>query len=383
MGAKDFISKHAVSILLIVLGCVLTFLTFIATVVPLWIIGLIIVIAGILQFLDKQASDQQFSSAVTSAATSIGELNQKVGDLSKQNQEQKKTSDEQLQLVKNMNSMMGESQKIRMNLVARLIERGLISESDVVKHLEGMDAYLLYCYANPPPIASGKDVIKRSYPVFLQEAGFVRMGTRSTFFITTANRLTKKLQNPNTLKRWLLTELKVQLEADWKAQLEKLKAKGSILYERHKDTDFSKFLSMDLLIFKTKLGSGNIGIINKNILPAEFSKLVGTDLKPGKLEIEEGKKIEVKKFIFESSFQLFFAEIPKDDLRKLNKLEAKLKHELKINSFIDYTVRSVGDITKIFQESFDAPKALEYSTLLKTKAAEYENALKEMGISTT
>ena len=98
--------------------------------------------------------------------------------------------------------------------------------------------------------------------------------------------------------------------------------------------------------------------------------------------MEEEKKVQVRKFVFDSSFFLFFGEIPQDDLKKLLNLESKLKQQLNINSLLDYTQCSVDDIKKVFQSSFDVSKATEYANLVKSKAKEYEDALKEMGIST-
>jgi hypothetical protein len=371
------VKEYWVSILLIIFGGILEYLTFNSTGAPLWLIGLLVIVIGVLQFLDKRSANKDFTDTANKLANDMAGLKQS-------NESQKKANEEQLAYIKEMNEKADEKQKTRMNLVARLMERGLISETDVVKHLEGMDAFILYCYPNPLPAPDRNDILRRLYPTFLQSIGFVRMGKRSTFFIITTNRLTKRLQNPDALKRWLTTALKGLLQEEWNTKLAKLKAKKrSALYERYKDDDYSKHLSMNILIFKTKLGGGNVGIINKNILPSEFTKLIGTDIALDKIKMGEETKIAVKKFVFDSSFQLFFAEIPQDDLKKILKLEPKLKQQLVINSFIDYNEKSADDIKDVFKTTLDENKALEYANLLKAKANEYTEALKEMGVSTT
>lgn len=379
MDLKALVKNYWVSLLLIIFGGILQYLSFNNAGISLWQIGILVAIVGVLQAIDKRASNKEFSNIKTQYAIDMGELKKSGEEQKKATEQQKKISEEQTRLIEEVS----ERQKIRANLVARLVDHGLISQTDIIKHLEGMDAFILYCYSNPPPV-SNKIKIIRQYPSFLNKFGFVRMGKRSTLFITTTNRLTKRLQNPNALKQWLLRELKEVLKAEWKTQLEKMteKQKG-FLYKRYGQGDYSNFLNMDILIFKTRLSGGNIGIINKNILPADFTKLLGRNIKLEKIELEENKKIEVKKFVFESSFQLFFSEIPQEDLNKLLALEAKLKQQLNISNFMEYGEKSSEDIKNVFKSSLDEPKALEYANLLKTKAKEYEEALKEMGISTT
>jgi len=382
MDIKKLIKDYWVSFLLILFGGILEYLTFSNSGVPLWIIGILVIIIGILQMLDKMSTNKDFTEHTSKLTKSMTALEQSSEEQKKTSEQQRKISEEQLTHIKDLEKRIDEKQKLRMNLVTRLMDRGLISEADVIKHLSGRDAYILYCYSNRAPVAD-KIREKRLYPSFLKDIGFVRMGSVSSLFITTSNRLTKRLQDPNTLKQWLLKELRTILEKEWKAQLGKLSdSQRTLLYKRYGEGDYTKFMNMDILIFKTRMSGGNIGIINKNILPSEFTKMLGKDINFEKIELEEEKKIEIKKFIFESSFQLFFSEIPQDDLEKLSDLESKLKQQLNINNFIDYTEKSTDDIKLVFKSSFEEPKALEYANLLKQKAKEYEEALKELGINT-
>ena len=382
MNIRNILKEYWVSILLIIFGGVLEFLSLTTTILPSWQIGIIVITVAILQIIDKRSSNKDFTSIKTKLTEDMAELKQSNKEQQKANEEQKRLSEEQIKLTQTLNKNITEKQKVRMNLVAKLVDKGMVSQTDVVKHFEGIEIFMLYCYPSRSPISNENDKTKRLYPVFLQSRGFVRMSKVSTFFIITANRLTKRLQDPNTLKEWLLRELNTQLETEWRTQLEKLRIKGSKTYERYRDEDFSKYLSMDILIFKTKISNGNIGIINKNILPTDFTKMVGIDVKLENIKIEDDKKIEVRKFVLGSSFRLFFTEIPDQDLKKLLKLENKIKEKLSINNIVDYTEKSEEDIKNIFMESFSEAKALEYAKLLKTQAKEYEDALKEIGIST-
>ena len=376
------IKDYWVATLLIVFGGILEYLTFKSTGVPLWLIGALIIGVGILQGIDKRSANRDFTEIEGKLNKSMTALAQSSEEQKKASEEQKKISEEQLAHMKELEAKIDGKQKLRINLVGRLMDRGLISEVDVIKHLAGMDAYILYCYSNRAPVTD-KVRIKRLYPSFLSKIGFVRMGNVSGLFITTSNRLTKRLQNPNTLKQWLLKELKRILETEWKTQLEKLDdSQKTFLYKRYGNGDYTKFMNMDILIFKTRMSGANIGIINKNILPAEFTRMLGKDIKFDKIELEEEKKIEIKKFIFESSFQLFFSGVPEDDLKKLLNLEPELKQQLGISNFIDYTEKSIEDIKSVFKTTLDETKALEYANLLKLKAKEYEEALKELGINT-
>ncbi len=369
----SIIKEYFLAALSVVLGAALAYISISSATIPFWA-GPAIIIIGILQFIDKLTSQKEFKAT----STSLESIKAGVQDLKKENENLKKAGEEQKVLMKGM----VEQRSARVNLVAKLVERGLISEDDIFKHLEGKDAFVLYCYANPAPVTA-KAQLKRLYPVFLQEAGFVRIGRRSSFFVTTVDRLVKKLQNPNALKKWLLNELNNQLKAEWAAQLQKLTPKQlAAIYNKFGQGDYSKYLNMNLLIFKTKLGSGNVGLINKNILPTDFIKLLGPEIKLGQLELGEDKKVEVKKFVFGASFKLLFSEIAQDDLKKLLTLEPTLKQKLDITSFMDYIEKAEDDIKKVLLVSFDDAKATGYAKMLKSGAKEYEEALKEMGIST-
>ena len=92
---------------------------------------------GGLQFIDKASSNKEFSTAVSNLQS---RFTSDVGELKKQGEDQKRTSDEQIKLIKEMTQRMGKQQKARVNLVAKLVDKGLISQADVAKHLEGTDA---------------------------------------------------------------------------------------------------------------------------------------------------------------------------------------------------------------------------------------------------
>lgn len=383
MNLKNILKGYRVSILLIIFGSVLEYLTFSTTTIPLWLIGIIVIIVGILQMVDKVYSSKEFSAAVSTLQT---KFSSDVGALKKQSEEQKKLSEEQIKLITDIDKKMSEKQKTRIALVARLLEKGLISQSDVVKHLEGTDTFILYCYANPLPLPKytpkGEKVFRRLYIPFLESSGFVRM-PHSTFFIITADRLTKRLHNSETLKLWILKSLESKLNEEADAQLTSLNVKRrALINQEYGSGNYAKALNMNILIFRVRLNKGNIGIINKVIWPERLVKLLGSEVNLTEIKVEEERKIEVKKFVFESSFQLFFSGILRDDLKKLLKLEPRLKSELSINSLIDYNEKSVDDIKRVFKRSFDESKATEYANLVKSKARDYEDALKEMGIST-
>lgn len=383
MGLKDILKNYWVSVLLIIFGGVLEYFTFNATAIPIWLVGVIVIIVGLLQLLDKIYSNKEFSAAVSTLQT---KFTSDVGELKKQNEDQKKLSEDQIKLITDMDKRMSEKQKTKITLVARLLEKGLISQSDVIKHLEGTDTFILYCYANSLPVPKytpkEEKVFRRLYIPFLENLGFVRM-PYSTFFIITADRLTKRLHNSETLKLWILKGLGSKLEEEAATQLKNLNVKRRALVDQEYGSgNYVKALNMNILIFRVRLNKGNIGIINKAIWPERLVRLLGSEVSLNEIKVEEEKKIEVKKFVFESSFQLFFSGIPRDDLKKLLKLEPKLKTELSVNNIIDYNEKSVKDIENIFKKSFDESKATEYANLVKSKANEYEDALKEMGIST-
>ncbi len=369
MSLKNILKSYWVPILLVILGGVLEYLTFSTTAVPLWLIGIIVIIVGMLQLYSQIMTDR--GGAQTAAR------------LEKQVEKLQEISKEQDEHIKQLSTALNQKQKAGIVLVGKLIDRGLISQADVIKHLEGIDTFFLYCYANRLPAPSDKARIARLYPTFLKNEGFVRVGNRSGFFVITAKKLTKRLQDTPVLYAWLMKELKNQLAREWTAQLTKLNTRRYMAYyQKYRNDKYTDHLNMNILLTKIKLRSDNIGIINKNIFPKDFVKLINEDLKLGKIEINEEQKVQVRKFVLDSSFELFFSEVPKNDLNKLLRLESRLKQQLNINSFIDYTQQAEQDMTNILKSSFNAAKASEYANMLKSRAKDYVDALKEMGIST-
>lgn len=386
MVTKGFIRKYLISSLLILFGCIIELLTFNKLGAPLWLIGLMIIVLGFLQSADKIYSDNDFKNKFTELNTTMKGMGDEFIKNKTTLDSLKKTSEEQATYYKDLVNKISDQQKVKMNLVAKLLDQGLINPSDVVKHLEGTDLFILYCYAYPVPLPLytplKEKLTNRLYISFLQEIGFVRL-PHTTVFIITANRLTKKLRTSESLRNWILGRLKEKLEEEANIQLSKLnKKRRDIVNEKYGIGKYSNAFNLNVLIFRTKLNQGNIGIINKTIWPDSIMELLGSDVKTDEIKIEEAKKIEVRKFVFESSFELFFSDVPHDDLKKLRKLEPILKEKLNINNFLNYTERSVDDIKNVFEQSLDPEKAILYSSLLKSRVTEYGQALKEMGIST-
>jgi len=278
----------------------------------------------------------------------------------------------------------------QINLLNTLINKGLIEEEDVYNHIKSNDIYAVYIYANtlPPIDISGvKDYTSnRKYPKFLeQELKFVRMGVRSTLFVTNTKRLPRNLRDTKNLKEYLLKKLDQPLLEEWTDFLKWLKRKRKIelkrLYDSYKNKKHKEMLGLSVTIVRGKINEDNIGFLHKNVLTPKFQDMLNEEVKLGKIIIPREKKVLVKKFVLDSSIELLFFGETKDNLGKLMKLESKLKRALDIKQFTDYKYKSKEDVADIFKEEFSTEVAKRYAHLLILRAERYEKNLKALGVS--
>ena len=273
----------------------------------------------------------------------------------------------------------------QINLLNKLINKGLIEEEDVYNHIESGDLYAVYVYANTLPPAEGY-VSKRLYPEFLvQEMNFIRMGRRSTLFVINTKRLPKNLRDTKNLKEYILKKLDDLLLQEWTAYIKWLKKSDKEelikIYEQYKDTNYNKVLGLSITIIRGKFNEDNFGYLYEKVLTPKFYEMINEDIDLNNLHIKREKKIQVKKFVFDSSFELLFFGETVANLNKLKKLENKLKNTLDIKKFTDYQYQSKEDIANIFKDEFSIDKADEYAKKLIKESTKYETAFKALGIS--
>ncbi len=364
------IKEYWISLLLILVALILAIIEAIDIWdIPTWTIVFFLFMYAILSFLDKRGGIKDFKH-ISNKLRSIEELNKKVDKRTTYFERHNKKRESEI------------------NLVNELLNNGLIEEEEVYNNIESKELYGVYCFANPLPIVKSRlkkyEPGKRYYPKFFEDKlNFVRMGKRSSFFVITSNRLPKELRDTLVLKKYILTEVDKLLKKEWRDFLDGLKSSKSFKskYHIYKKQRYKDILKFTVTIIRGKINENNLGYLYDKILPKAFYNLINQEVDLNKIDIPQEKKVAVKKFVLNSSFELFFYGIKDSDLTLLKALEQELKQKLSISSFIDYTKKSEEDIAKIFQNKFSKSTSLKYAKLLKKRSNEYKSALKALGIT--
>ena len=336
-------------------------------------IGLI-VCAVILTLSKKALEDQNLLKLISSSK--------------KNEQRNTKLLEKQSQYIEDVKN----KKRVSIKLLNKLINNGLISEKEILKHLPNNSVYLLHCFAKSitlPETLPGikKAVITRRYPEFLKKMGFVRSNKISTFYLTTKERLISELTDIAELKNFLLNQFDVALREEWAIYLDKLSKniKFKKEYEKRIKQTYDEVLKHNFLIIKTKLTEENLGLLfGKRAYNDQVNKILSEGILLQNIKLSSERKIEVRKIVLDSSIiETIFDEETQNDKQKLEQIEGELKQKLKINQLLDYAHRNEKEIYSILTSKFTEEKSNNYAKILKEGASDYEEALKDLGISIT
>lgn len=271
-------------------------------------------------------------------------------------------------------------------LLKRLVDRGVISIEDVYRHFETNDVFLIYCYANSVPQIPRFKHPARFYVEYLENGlKCVRLGSRSHLFVTNTRRIPASLHDVKTLKDFLLVELDGVLRREWDNMIESLNSdkKWKRYYNNYSKLKYNDVLKISLLVIRTKINSNNIGLLDRLILPREFYDVINEVVDLSKISMLPQTKTKVKNFVLDSSIELIFHDLEVTKLEKIKEFEPELKKRLNIIKLFDYLGREDNEIEKSFKQIFPDNLATDYSTLLKKRLREYQNALEKLGINTS
>lgn len=345
-----------------------------------WFVGIILV-SIIISFVDKLKEDDDFTNMINKFKSNINK-----------DRETREKQNEVLNKQIEINRIWREKKEISLNLLNKLINKGLIDREEANKPFDNYQIFALYCFPTTHQIKRNNDVVhrmgERIYPKFLKDLGFIRLHIRKgLFYIISKDRLTKELRNTFELKKHILAKINYIIKREWELYLESVKNSRSKYvksqYQELANLDYKDVLKFNILLMNTDINENNIGYLNdKRAFSNEFNNYLKTQVDLTKIGVKKDSKAKIKDYVNSISFELFFFEEKKEDLQKLKNIESQIKMNLEINEWNDYLNKNDEDLAReIFKAGFNKKKSLEYAKLLKNRVKKYENALIDLGIN--
>jgi|SRR3989339_1708536 len=380
MGFWKKVGQYWAFILSIILIGIITYYSvFYPNISKWWFIG-IIAISTIASFIDKIKNDGDFESVIDNLKINLNKNGASIV-------ERNKILDKQIKITKEWN----EKKEVSLNLLNRLINKGLIDREEINKPFDNSEIFALYCFPTTHQIKRDNQVVhhigNRIYPEFLQSLGFIRLHGIGLFYVISKERLAKELQSTFELKRYILDKVNEIIKREWAEYLDSIKNNRSKYvrskYQQISSLDYKDVLKFNILLMNTDISENNIGYLNnKRAFSNEFNNYLKQQVDLNKINIEKSVKGKIINFVNSISFELFFFEEKKADLDKLKKEEQQIKNNLKIDKWADYLNKNDSDIAiEISKAGFLQIKSLEYARLLKQRVKEYTEALRELRIS--
>lgn len=379
MGFKKIIFWIFESIIIISLGLLLAIELNIFTLNKKAIVTIIILTAiiQIITTIVKSINEDGLDETINKLKNNLDEIN------TRQDESEKKRADTEIfykEQVNKYEDFIKENEKIQ-TIIHELIQKGYISNDDVLDSMADSDIYLLYCYANKPVNCLEFD--NRKYPQELAKIGFIRLPVNSPTYITTSDVISKNYRNIYSLKKYITQIVTKSLKeefAEWKTILRNKKTKLGKRQMGFLDSSFDKTMKANIMILRGKINDSNFKSINGIIFNDELMKIFTSQgIKEG-IKISKEKKSNIKEFVKRISFESVL-DGDKDKIKRISDHENEIKAKLKIDNFIDFTTKTEEDITNSFISFIPRADALVYANQIKNKAEAYKNTFKKLKIA--
>lgn len=381
MGIKEKAKENWAFLISILIIAIITFLEFKGISINSILLGIILLLSILFAFIDKLIQDEDFDKFKQGVELKLSRL-----------LNNKKNIEAVLNKQISSNSEWKNKKEISLNLLNRLMKKGLVDKEEENKPFNTTKIFALYCFPTTHIITKDKKIVhrmdKRIYPTFLKNLGFIRLHLRrGLFYVIPKERLIGELRNTFKLKMYILSKINEIIPQEWGLYLESVKKSRSTYvkskYAELKKLNYFDVLKFNILLMNTDISENNIGYLNdKRAFNDEFNNFLKNEIDLTKINIQKNVKGKIIDFVKLISFELFFFEEKKKNLTKLLNKEQDIKRNLGINEWGDYLEKNNEDIAKeISKAGFSLEKSITYAQLLKSRIKEYEDALRELGIN--
>jgi len=283
----------------------------------------------------------------------------------------------------------------RTQLVADLINHGLISIREVDKSVPDKKFFTVFCRSQGFPQNLPSSIKKKSkdekskfmvnYYNLFEKLGFVRLvWNRPYFIIAEDNVYPEKLRNLENLSNYFINKIGLSLIEKWNLVMDYSREHSPRFYKQRQGKENP--LDFNMLIVKSNLRDMRYKFIKTNIFDPKLSNELASITKLNKIRIEEDSKIGIKNFVLKSSIYILVLRLETKDRKKILDLEpiftkSEADGGLGIEKFYDYHQKPKEKIIEILKKKFDdETKVNEYADLIVKNSKQYKEDLTEMGI---
>jgi len=386
----NLIKNNILSILMVVLAGVVIFIELSQVPLRLWINITLVSTIIILNIIENVQKNSDFNIKQINLQTKVNNL-----ELSN-----KKLEEEQSNLgkeIKKQNEWVTEYKKEKetsLKLLNLLIEKGKIKEEELLNYAKSSLFYSLYFFGpSYPKVHKDYTQPNRLYPKKIEELGFIRMGLRSGYFITTKSRIKRRFKGLRDLKNFVEELINLTLPQEWGLFISDLKKKSVnnknkkidylYFYNKYKEEDYKKYMRMNVIISSTLLNSNNVSIINNKTFKKDFYDLLKEEIDLSTIELPNYKKIEIKRFLCGFSLELLNELMPDEIILKIAKQENKIKSELGILSIFKILKINDNKVALAIKNNttLNEKDSVTYAKIIKSWILNYKEQIAKLGIN--
>ncbi len=286
----------------------------------------------------------------------------------------------------------------------KLIQESLIKENDILSVAKTCKYYqiVIYSYSYSKILSAGErkaftkaqmtdlKKLKRKYPEFLCDIGFIRIGTMSsTVFIANKNYLNKKLRKLPAFRKYLLIELERIRTEEWNEFLKflkSLKRKNTHLYEKYKNSFNDDYLPINFLLTESIMNSGHLGFIRDKrigLAPTksnrDFSIQLLSGIKIKDIKLLKDEKIKIKDFFKKTDIEFLLDGVDTKIKKKICKNEDKIKEKFEVEYVLDFAKVNTAQFEKYFESEKLGDKKL--AKIIMRCAKQYRQAAEDLNIT--
>lgn len=344
-------------------------------------LGIIIFLSGILflqliAFIIKKIEDGAFTRAIDKIKDDLQSISRKYSESEIQRKKTESFYQDQVQHFEDFRTESEETEKI----VAELVNKGCLSNDDILDSMSDTDMYWLYCYANKP-VKSTSLPKRREYVQKIQELGFIRLPVNSPVYISTSDLIKPKFRDVSKLKKLIAETVKKSLNEEfshWKEILRSSSHLGSKQQE-FLDLGFSEAMKSNILLFRGKLSETNFATVNGIIFNDDILKIFREHSIKSGLNLSREKKTKVIEFVKNISLESFLTGLP-EHVEIILTNEGSIKRNLGLKGFMDYFYVKESNLSNELQKHVSEQFASEFTKQIKDKVTNYKTTLEKLRI---
>lgn len=277
-----------------------------------------------------------------------------------------------------------EKNKIKEELISRLVNEGVIRETELYSLIRNKEIVLAFPYGKGIPAGIKNLGYRRpSHMILLEKIGFVRATRNQNLMVAFTDNLPKSLRNVDSLNIFLKTEL----PKTWKQISEETMKKfpSSQYPQKFEKWRTGEGFGVMYILSKSTAQDFVIDYVNRESFTLEFKKHVWRVIDHSRLRNAiKKRKHQVKKIVSKISIDFLLRDVPTDARQSIITHEDAIKKHFGIKVFTDYRFADKEKMTDFLSSllpKVDRSMLSQYSSIIIVESLECNNVLKQLGIS--